>query len=269
MEIEPGGIGEPTNLRYQLASMSGIVSAQAISRSAGGDVSTGGGQGTGITDLKGMVLTNVQVQLIFWGASWGSNASPSSDDVTKAVQNIFSGPYMSKLSQYRGIKDGTLLGTTVVTSSNPPNPFSNDNVADLVTSLIATGKVPKPEDGKQILYCVIMPVGVNYNQSNVNGEHSFAINVSYSFPVDVDIDKVFYAWVMNDGTLADITIIFSHELVEACSDPDGNGIQVLPLTPNSWHEIGDVCEGISNMVNGVWVQAYWSQSDGACITPEM
>jgi hypothetical protein len=38
-------------------------------------------------------------------------------------------------------------------------------------------------------------------------------------------------------TLAETTI-FSHELVEVCTDPDGNGFQVTPLNPNNWHEIG-------------------------------
>ncbi len=262
METEP----VPLNLKYQLASMSGIVKAQVTPRSAGGDEGAGGGQASGVTDLKGMLLTKVQVQLIFWGTNWGQ-ASPSTGEVTKAVQNILSGPYMLGLSQYRGIGTGTLLGTTVVTSSNPPHPFSSDDVAHFVLNLIASGKVPKPGDDQQILYCVILPAGVSSNVPDVNGIHSYIYNVSYSFPLDVDIDKVFYAWVMNDGTLDGITVIFSHELVESCTDPDGNGIQVLPLSPNSWHEIGDVCEGISDAVDGVSVQAYWSQSNGACVIP--
>ena len=263
METEP----VPVNLKYQLAPLSGIVRAQAPQpASTGGDEGAGSGQATGVTDLKGLLLTKVQVQLIFWGTKWGQ-ASPSTGDVTKAVQNILSGSYMQGLSQYRGIGPGTLLGTTVVTPSNPPQPFSSDDVAHFVLNLIATGKVPKPADGQQILYCVILPVGVSSNLPDVNGIHSYIYNVSYSFPLDVDLDKVFYAWVMNDGTLDGITVIFSHELAEACSDPDGNGIQVLPLNPNSWHEIGDVCEGISGVVNGVSVQAYWSQSSGACVIP--
>src|SRR5215470_15824710 len=153
---------EPVNLKYQLASMSGIVRAQVTPRSAGGDEGAGGGQASGVTDLKGMLLTKVQVQLIFWGTNWGQ-ASPSTGEVTKAVQDILSGPYMLGLSQYRSIGTGTLLGTTVVTSSNPPQPFSSDDVAHFVLNLIATGKVPKPGEGQQILYCVILPVGVSSN----------------------------------------------------------------------------------------------------------
>ncbi|MGZ3630400.1 MAG: hypothetical protein ACXWPS_04365 [Ktedonobacteraceae bacterium] len=64
-----------------------------------------------------------------------------------------------------------------------------------------------------------------------------------------------------------MTTIFSRELVESCTDPDGSGIQVTPLDPKSWHEIGDVCQGNSDMLNGVRVQAYWSQTDGNCVIP--
>src|SRR5258708_39082446 len=105
---------------------------------------------------------------------------------------------------------------------------------------------------------MILPGGVSSNLPDVNSIHSYIYNVSYSFPLDVDIDKAFYAWVMNDGTLDGITGIFSHELVESCTDPDGNGIQVLPLSPHSCHEIGDGCEGINDAIDGLSAHAYWS-----------
>lgn len=218
----------------------------------------GSAAGTSIVDLHGMILTNVQVQLIFWGSAWADNTSPSASTVFNAVQTILAGPYMSKLAQYRGIAEGTMPGKLVIDPSNPPDPFSTDDVAQRILHLIAAGKVPKSEDDQHILYCVFLPVGVSFDQPNINGIHSFIYHVSYNFPLDVDLDKVLFAWVMNDGTLDSMTTIFSHELVETCTDPDGNGFQVTPLDPNSWHEIGD-------MLNGVKVQAYWSQSDGNCV----
>jgi len=252
----------PTNLQYTLAQVSGIVRDLTHQQVPGSSAA-----GTSIVDLNGMILNKVQVQLIFWGSSWESNASPSANAVFNAAQTILSGPYMSKLSQYRGIGQGTMLGKLVVNPSTPPNPFSTNDAAQCVLSLITAGKVPKPEDDQHILYCVFLPIGVSFDQPNINGEHSFIYNVSYSFPLDVDLEKVLFAWVMNDGTLDSITTIFSHELVETCTNPDGNGFQVTPIGPNSWHEIGDVCEGNSDTLNGVKVQAYWSQSDGGCIIP--
>jgi len=252
----------PTNIQYTLAEMVGIVRDLTHQQVPGSSAA-----GTNIVDLHGMILTNVQVQLIFWGPAWADNTSPSASAVFDAAQTILSGPYMSKLAQYRGIGKGTMLGKLVIDPSNPPDPFSTNDVAQCIIHLIAAGKVPKPEDDQSILYCVFLPVGVNFNQPDINGEHSYIYHISYSFPLDVDLDKILFAWVMNDGTLDSMTTIFSHELVESCTDPDGNGFQVTPLDPHSWHEIGDVCEGNSDVLNGVRVQAYWSQSDGNCVIP--
>ena len=252
----------PANVQYQLAQVSGIVRDLTHQPVPGSSAA-----GTNIVDTNGMVLNHVQVQLIFWGSDWAGNASPSANAVFEATQAILSGPYLSKLFQYREIGNGTMLGNLVIDPSNPPNPFSTNDVAQCILHLIAAGKVPEPEDDQQILYSVFLPIGVNFNQPNINGLHSFIYNASFNFPLDIDLDKVLFAWVINDGTLDSLTTIFSHELVEACTDPDGYGFQVTPLDPNSWHEIGDVCEGNSDMLNGVRVQAYWSQSDGNCVIP--
>ena len=79
-----------------------VISVQpreALGR-AGGAVS--------FVDNGGLVLSNVHVQLIFWGLAWAQNPTPSIGDVTNAVQKILAGPYMSALNQYRNIGPGTL-----------------------------------------------------------------------------------------------------------------------------------------------------------------
>jgi hypothetical protein len=106
-----------------------------------------------------------------------------------------------------------------------------------------------------------MPPGVTSNTSpNFVGEHSF-----FSF----NNTNVHYAWVTNDGALNNfnsVPRIFSHELVEACSDPEGTAIQISPANPTSWNEIGDACNSTA-FLDGVLVQSYWSQIDRACIIP--
>jgi hypothetical protein len=70
---------------------------------------------------------------------------------------------MSSLNQYRGIGRGQLAGTNVVGTSNPPNPFSNNQVANFIESLIPA-TLPDPNSDNQLLYCVVMPPGVNSTQ---------------------------------------------------------------------------------------------------------
>ncbi len=211
-------------------------------------------------DSGGRVLTNVNVFLVFWGAVWAQNPTPSVGEITNCVTNIFSGPYMSALAQYRNIGNGTLYGSTQVTTSDPPGIFSNDDAGNLLKNLIAAQLVPGPDEVDQLLYVVIMPTGVSSDQQGVIGIH-------YSFD-----ENILCAWVMNDGTLDSVTTIFSHELVEACTNPKGDGFQFnapghCVANPFNWCEIGDICEGNTDVVNGVVVQAYWSESDNACVVP--
>jgi hypothetical protein len=227
---------------------------------AGADVSS-----ATVADGGGTVLTSVHVQLIFWGSAWlNSSTRPSFSEITGAVSSILTGPYMTKLSQYRGVGRGVLRGTTCVTNSNPPNPFTDQNVKDFVSNLIDGGTLPEPDDeGIQLLYCVVMPPMVNFSNRNVIGEHTY--DTDYDFPFD--FDKMWIAWVTNNGTLDGVTTIFSHELAEACTDPEGDAFQVQPTNPTNWNEIADICTS-TRRVNGLMVQSYWSRSDNACVIPD-
>jgi len=63
------------------------------------------------TDNGGPVMTNVQVQLIFWGSYWNNNTLVQA--VHGAVNNILTSTYMDGLAQYRGIGRGSLVLVTV------------------------------------------------------------------------------------------------------------------------------------------------------------
>jgi hypothetical protein len=74
--------------------------------------------------------------------------------------------------------------------------------------------------------------------------------------------------------LDEITRVFSHELVEAATDPVGDGVQVAPPQKTTWNEICDEgcgCVGATGSVEdsiGRWVvvQKYWSRRHGQCVT---
>ena len=258
--------GTPSHrpLTHRLADGFGVVADAAAPRTAGAD----GGGSVSIVDGGGPVLTHVHVQLIFWGAAWGGATTPSSAAVTTAVTNLLAGPYMSALAQYRGIGRGSLRGTTTVTTSNPPNPFSDGDVGNLVISLINNNTLPEPDEDTQILYCVIMPPNISSGRSSI-GEHTYTSFTDTGI-FDSDTTRAHFAWVMNNGTLDFVTEIFSHELAEACSDPEGNAFQIAPSNPTAWNEIGDSgcgCQSQDATLDGIRVQKYWSQRDNACIAP--
>jgi hypothetical protein len=79
-------------------------------------------------------------------------------------------------------------------------------------------------------------------------------------------ERVYYAWVLNNGTLDFITTILSHELVEAYTDLEGAFIQIASSSSSNWNEVTDVCR-LSAFFDGVLVQSYWSQDQNACVIP--
>jgi hypothetical protein len=214
-------------------------------------------------DQGGPVIASVNLQLVFWGSAWASAPKPPVDAVAAATRSIVSGPYMTGLAQYRGIGPGTLGGTTLATSSDPPNPFSNDDVETLLSGLLAAGSLPSPAADSALLFLVIVPAGVR-PQDDFDGEHS---------DFDWQGTAVHYGWLTHDGQLDTLTTILSHELVESATDPEGTGIVGVPGTcghRTGWCEIGDICEGCARCIGdvlGVKVQAYWSDADQACIIP--
>jgi hypothetical protein len=226
-----------------------------------------------VVDRGGEVLTNVRVHIIYWGSAWSSNASPSMHDVNNTVITVVSSPYLTGLSQYRGIgrgRVGTIIQVNKQVGSSPAEPinnFTHNIIETLVSDLIQHGIVPHPSTD-QNLYCVFLPKDYHYKDSNLVGEHNcFSLN---------DGTLTYYAWITNDGTLTgknSIPRIVSHEIVEACTDPnpDHPGAFVIPNSSGGADEISDVCQNENDFdfePGGVMVQTYWSQRDHRCIAPK-
>ena len=223
---------------------------------------------TTVTSGSGKRLRNAVVDLIFWGDAWQASPqpNPSLSQIVNDAASILAGPYQMRVSQY-GATPAT-LGTVFVSvpGNNPPTNYQTSNVQNLITSAIEGGALPEPdEETRDVLHLVFMPPGTNA-PPNLGGLHTFANYTDYDFPFDFDInDRSHIAWVAF-GNRAFISSVFSHEVVEALTDPEGDGVQVNPTNPTNWNEIGDVC-ATTGLVNGVTVQSYWSQSDQACVIP--
>jgi hypothetical protein len=234
--------------------------------------------GTAFLAGPGKTLTNIHVQLIFWGAWWDSN--PLATQVNNALVNLLAGPYMTYLAQY-GIRRGNVKGTTFAGDSEPGT-FSMQSVFSLVTGLLDDGRVPEPDDDWPIVYAVIMPVDSAFAGTSppdtlplagavslVNGENAW---VTWSDSVIGDAETAYCVWVGNDGTLNYITTVLSHELAEIASDPNGgDGVRQIGCSGGSCQisDVRTVCQGWCDFVRGVKVQGYWSQLDGNGVLPTM
>ena len=240
---------------------------------------------TGTTDGGDALLTNVEVTVIFWGDYWNVASPAPSVSVANyylAFSGVVTGPYMTRLNQYRGLGPGTMLGQFIVPSAKnasgvtmPANGYTDADVEFMLTNFFQNNPNVAPANGHNRFYAVISPPSLN-NSLSFGGQHQhFMFN---------SIGCV-YAWVDGNDSLKDVAV-FGHELVEGCSNPtlrdgssNGNGIKA-PGTdssgnpiPDGSDEIGDACEQGSGFAT-VWVnqlqctlQGYWSEADNACVLP--
>jgi hypothetical protein len=213
------------------------------------------------SDNGGPMLQVVQLFLIYWGSAWTANPppTPTAGDITSACSTMIKSSYMPGLAQYRGLGRGFVRGSAVITSSNPPNGFTDSNVSNFVDAQLNAGTIPSPDVDNQTLYMVVMPRGVSASNTGFIGEHTYYTRSG---------QRIHFAWITNSGSLASVTTIISHELVESASDPEGSALLGVAGTcsQSGWCEIGDVCSSTS-AVDGVTVQSYWSDQDGQCIVP--
>src|SRR5262245_29522411 len=246
-----------------------VTSGTALTASATGQPTGNGGwsptdsagQVARFVDKHGRVLATPRLYLIYWGALWRpyAAAEPTAAKVTGAVRTLMGSAYLTGLTQYRGSGRGILRGSVVINSSDPPDAFTDEQVAAFVDAQIAGGAVPRPDPDNQTVYGVVMPAGITADVGR-RAEHN-----SYTHSGR----RIHYAWFTNVGDLDSITALISHELVESATDPDGRGFLGVNGTCNEsgWCEIADVCEPELSKVDGVAIQAYWSNRDHDCLAP--
>jgi len=204
----------------------------------------------------GPVLRNPLVELVFWGNGWNTNQTLQTN-VTNAVTYLTQSTYIDRLGQY-GIGTGELAGTPVtITNSSPGANFTRANVITMLQSNMG-GSIPYHSNW---LYMVITQPGSTDPTENYLGLHSTAsASGSGSF---------YYGWTENVGgvgAMDDITTEFSHEYVEAVTDPAGTAWQVNPRNSNNWNEIADgEAQRYTFRVNNYLVQSYFSAEDDAYV----
>jgi hypothetical protein len=224
---------------------------------------------TALTNHGGAFASGLPVQLIFWGPAWQTLFDPSnpgqllSDTFTAAVKSILAGPWISALRQY-GVHRCPFGGSMIYTSSGPallPNTLQEQNVQDLLQSLIDDGTFPEPDDaGGANLYFVMLPPNTQMTPIGNRGAHS-----SFNSGSFIDSDNVWYAWI-GSNSISGMTSTFCHELAEMCTNPEDGAWFIDGAGPLCF-EIGDVCNLQDGPLKGVNVESYWSIYDGACIIP--
>jgi hypothetical protein len=213
------------------------------------------GPGTTVSFGGNGVIMSARVALLFYGSAWKDvSFNPNAGTILTAVRTILASPYCDVLADYQcnGAMNSAAWNRII---NNPPgNPFDGDDCGGVADDLIDNFYSNFPTYNRPNFFAFFLPPGVSLEKGGINGAHSIDGSTRYS-------------WQLY-GSLDFITTTFSHELVEAMTDPDGDGWQVDPRDDSNWNEIADVCGNTSARINGVAAAAYFSTSNKACVVPQ-
>jgi hypothetical protein len=163
---------------------------------------------------------------------------------------------MGGLGNYRPSFAGATFGGAAFDNNDPWNGFPEKVLLNTVNKAIQNG-LPGPSGSAGPIYLVVTPPGISSDQAGAGGYHDHNGNL-------------IYGWIGNNGCLDYVTRILSHEVVEATTDPQGDGI-TLTQHGESWNWGGDfeVCDAEAQLhnyrLNGTLAQSYWLQANQAYV----
>jgi hypothetical protein len=227
-------------------------------------------------DGHGPLLTRAKVALCFRGAGW-TDAHFTTTNARDAFFAAIASPYMSSLVQYRGIRRAEIVfSTTDLTNIGAlgpdPRKFVPGNVwripdADIRSAVKDLARMRPAGEHEEVLYFVVInqsPIPIVLDELDASGYHS---------QFESDGRSITYAVALNiagqttDHTFRFLTGVFTHELVEACTDPDttsgyrlDNGDELADL--NDTREIT-----LPGLDHAVELAAYWSELDQEAVVP--
>jgi hypothetical protein len=200
----------------------------------------------------GPVIQHAVAQPVFWGSAWDDSvAHQTATTLVDDLTHLMEGPYMLGLSQYGGVGPPSVLSPVFDSASEPPEPVTLEVLGGYIKALIAASSVLDFRSNDQLLYCIFTN-GRAIDIPNADGYHYFD---------ELDGKRFHYAWMSRaDSGLA------SHEIIEACTDPEGNGF----TQKENGIEAADICEDnpdAEGFVDGIAASSYWSNADSRCILP--
>jgi hypothetical protein len=142
-------------------------------------------------------------------------------------------------------------------------------IAGGLNDLILAGKVPDPRQDPNLLYLIVAAPGARSATTGIRGGHNyFYLEIPGANPGGVRV-PVRYAWALQNEikgvdltALDNLTWTLSHELLEACTDPEPPSGYVFEGA-----EICDIAAGLHGKVDGIEVAGYFSHKEGAYKTP--
>jgi PASTA domain len=218
---------------------------------------------TGFSAHGSVTIASPRVVAAYWGRDWGSpgtgmNARATAMD--RFLATVVDSPYMDNLAEYSSSR-GTFAGSTWIDHATIiSQTFTFDQMRQILFNWLMAGMLPQnpPESPTlSLLYFIFPPSEITLTDND--GARGFC-GYHWSGAFSPFFENMIFAVVDPAGG----TSAASHELVEACTDPTGNGW----YSDDDGSEIGDVCSRCGSQtltLAGFDVASYWLVDQGRCL----
>jgi hypothetical protein len=232
-----------------------------------------------VTSHGGPVLANVGVESVFLGSDWSANPTlfQQTGSFDRYLQVLSNSSYMDMLSQAGyGVGRGQWLDG-IIDQANLRRTLDDSTIQGDLQALINAGSVGSP-DGNRLYFIYVQP-GVEVTRgANSNSINDF-LGYHWSFQGNDragNSTRIYYAVIpYADGVNAQVaglnafdsmTVVSSHELAEAVTDPQVNAnVAWNDDSRNPEGEIGDIVNQQWVRWHGYAVQEEAGQQDQALV----
>ncbi len=226
---------------------------------------------------NGALIPNVKIVALYWGTT-NNGQYKYKDQLHQYYDAVTNSAYFDWLIEYNTTSYSIGRGSFAAEYADAAAPAKAtlNETTDLqpwISGLIDAGKIPAPD--QNTLYFVHLP-GSSQVSSGAGGT-TCTDNCAYHYFYMKGTQEVRYAVIpdQNSGACSTnpacpiplaafdrLTIVASHELVEAVTDPNGMG---WIDQSQQCGEIGDICVGQPGTAAGYTVQLEWSNKNNKCI----
>jgi hypothetical protein len=243
--------------------------------------------GAQLSYYGGAIVEHPTYVNVYWGAYWTSGTGLTERTALNGfVQNFAtSAEFDSVLAQYTGPGGifphvGAYVGEKLI-SGEPgagTKKISDNQLQTALDSFVRAGLVPAPSP--DLIYNVLLPPGVTVTLGTDSSGSQFC-NYHYTAATTLGTGGRFRYVVAPypdtagcnfEPVIVDrLTVILSHSIAEAVTDPDVGLATSLTDNILGWYdanngEIGDICaDEPSATVLGYRVQTLWSNADNKCL----
>jgi Fibronectin type III domain len=225
-----------------------------------------------VTYHGGALLTSVEAQAVYLGSDWNSNTTLKTQTaaIDKYLSDIVQSSYMDMMTNAGyGVGRGTAsAGVVNELALNKSATLSDSSIQNYLKSMISEAKVAVPDANR--LYVVYVEPGVVVSLGRSTSQNSF---LGYHGAFSANGKDIRYVVLPYPGSpnpspssqgianvLDELTMVTSHELAEAVTDPDVNYKAIGWYDDQLDGEIGDLTSRTTTL-NGYLVQAVVDKND--------